>query len=186
MYPNSNEETNKAGNRLRPTFTDKQKYDFLKMPYACKVCDVAPDEDTAVVLEAFFNLPKYKLVVIAEWKGTETATALYKKYAGAANIILLNKPCILQDIKLITQNCFVYIQGASVNNIAFLSRAMLAGLPVIACSDAENIYITNNKAFYFDNSNELKKIITEKTIAEFKEVGKQMHMTAEIILEGQV
>lgn len=181
MYPTFIQEPTEV--IKRPTLADKQRYDFLKMPYACKVCDGLPDETTVMVLEAFLALPKYKLVVIADWKGTNEATDLYKKYSLEANITLLHKPSLLQDVKLITENCFIYIQGASANSIAFLSSAMLAAIPIIAYSDTENISVTSNKAFYFTNSSMLEKIILENTVANFKLNGTEMRNAAQMILQ---
>lgn len=184
-YPDFIETANAAATRLKPTFADKLKYSFLKMPYACKVCEKAPDESTAAILEAFTLLPQYKLVVAANWSSTKKANELYKKYSRAANVILLHKPALQRDVRLITENCFVYIQDAGGNSIASLSCAMLAGLPVIAYKDEENIKLTNHKALYFSTANELQKIILEKNITDLKKTGAEMYKSAQMILTQQ-
>lgn len=185
MYPDFIETSIAGVTRLKPTFADKLKYSFLKMPYACKVCEKAPGESTAAILEAFTLLPQYKLVVAANWGSTKKANELYEKYSKAANVILLHKPALQRDIRLITENCFVYIQGAGGNSIASLSCAMMAGLPVIAYNDEENIKLTNRKALYFSTANELQKIILEKTITDLKKTGIEMYKSAQKILTQQ-
>ena len=53
--------------QVSPTQADTEKYPFLKMPYAMKVCRIEPENNVHEVLEAFSQLSRHTLVVIGNW-----------------------------------------------------------------------------------------------------------------------
>lgn len=165
--------------RLNPDYYDKQKFPFLKMPYAFKLCEGGPGESTAIVLEAFSKLPQYTVVVMCNWNYSEHGVWLRKIYSSFTNIIMLDAAYSLRETVLLRANCFLYIHGEKSGpaNTALL-EAMYSALPVVAFAEPANKTTTGNKACYFENSEGLKNIILQKTITDFKKMGADMQAIA--------
>ncbi|MCU0323619.1 MAG: DUF1972 domain-containing protein [Chitinophagaceae bacterium] len=112
---------------------DKQKYPFLTMPYAFKVCRIEPENNIHVVLEAFSKLPQHTLVMVGNWKNGEYGIELRKQYQSFSNIILLDPIYNQRELDLLRSNCLVYVHGHSAGGTnPSLVEAMYLGLPVIA------------------------------------------------------
>lgn len=149
---------------------DKQKYPFLAMPYAFKVCRIEPENNIHVVLEAFSKLPQHTLVMVGNWKNGEYGIELRKQYQSFSNIILLDPIYNQRELDLLRSNCLVYVHGHSAGGTnPSLVEAMYLGLPVIAYSVTYNKTTTENQAFYFKNADELTAIIANTRLAAYKE-----------------
>jgi len=149
---------------------DKQKYPFLSMPYAFKVCRIEPENNIHVVLEAFSKLPQHTLVMVGNWKNGEYGIELRKQYEPFSNIILLDPIYNQRELDLLRSNCLVYVHGHSAGGTnPSLVEAMYLGLPVIAYSVTYNKTTTENQAFYFKNADELTAIIANTRLSAYKE-----------------
>jgi glycosyltransferase involved in cell wall biosynthesis len=149
---------------------DKQKYPFISMPYAFKVCRIEPENNIHVVLEAFSKLPQHTLVMVGNWKNGEYGIELHKQYQAFSNIILLGPIYNQRELDLLRSNCLVYVHGHSAGGTnPSLVEAMYLGLPVIAYSVTYNKTTTENQAFYFKNADELTTIIANTRLAAYKE-----------------
>jgi glycosyltransferase involved in cell wall biosynthesis len=145
---------------VKPEDEDKKKYPFLKMPYACKVCRIEPENNVHEVLKAFSELPKHVIVVIGNWKNSTYGRALSAKYDRCANIIMLDPIYDQRTLDMVRGNSLVYIHGHSAGGTnPSLVEAMYLELPVIAFRVSYNKTTTEGQALYFKDSKELKSIV---------------------------
>lgn len=163
-----------------PEHKDILEFPFIKRPYACKVARIEPENNVDQVLEAFSKLPKYPLVIVGNWKNSVYGLNLRKKYASYENIILLDPIYNQRTLDVIRGNALIYIHGHSAGGTnPSLIEAMYLGLPVIAFGVSYNRTTTENKAIYFKNSTDLKRLIECLTINELKKMGKLMKSIAQ-------
>jgi glycosyltransferase involved in cell wall biosynthesis len=165
---------------VKPEPSDYKKYPFLSLAYAVKVCRIEPENNIHTVLEAFSIIEKQTLVLIGNWSKSEYGISLKEKYAGFANMKLLDPIYDEREINLIRSNATVYIHGHSAGGTnPSLVEAMYLGLPVIAYGVSYNRTTTESEALYFKNTEELVSIIKNEKIKRFKEIGATMKLIAE-------
>ncbi len=164
----------------KPTPVDKEKYPFLKLPYAITVCMIEPENNVHEVLEAFSHLPRYTLVMVGNWKKTAYGISLRKKYENFANLIILDPIHDQRTLDVIRGNALVYVDGHSAGGTnPSLVEAMYLGLPVFAFDVSYNKTTTENKALYFHNAAELQALIEKTSISELKELAAEMKTIAD-------
>jgi len=165
--------------KVLPEAADKQKYPFLKKPYAFKVCRIEPENNLDMVLSAFARLPKHTLVIVGNWNNSEYGRAIREKYATYANIIMLDPIYNQRELDVLRGNCFVYVHGHSAGGTnPSLVEAMYLGLPVIAYGVTYNRTTTEKKALYFKSADELVNLIANKKIEDFRQVAAAMNEVA--------
>lgn len=154
------------------------KYPFLKEKYAVAVARIQSDNNTELLLEAFKEA-RMPLVYIGNWNVNKWAKETRRKYSQYSNLILLDAIYEIHELNQIRSNCFLYIHGHSAGGTnPSLVEAMHLEIP-LACYDNDfNNNTTFNKALYFKNINELKKIITETSEGELRKVAKEMKYLA--------
>lgn len=161
--------------QVSPSPEDAEKYPFLKMPYAMKVCRIEPENNVHEVLEAFSQLPKHKLVIIGNWKNSSYGKILREKYRTFRNLILLDPIYDQRTLDVIRGNALLYVHGHSAGGTnPSLVEAMYLGLPVFAFGGSYNRTTTEQKARYFQNAADLKILVEETSISEIKEIGAAM------------
>ena len=164
---------------VKPEIEDKKEFPFLQKAYAFKVCRIEPENNVLEILKAFEQLSKYTIVIVGNWNNSNYGRSLKSKYDHFENIILLDPIYNQQKLDLIRGNAFVYIHGHSAGGTnPSLVEAMYIGLPIIAFSVSYNKTTTENKALYFNNSEDLKILIKNTKIKELKEIGNNMKLTA--------
>ena len=165
--------------KIIPGAADKKKYPFLRYPYAVKVCRIEPENNVHTVLEAFAKLSRHKLVIVGNWNASRYGTALRQQYQSHENIQLLDPIYDQRTIDLIRSNALVYIHGHSAGGTnPSLVEAMFLGLPIISYGVSYNRTTTEEKAFYFNNSDDLIAIIQRSTIGSLNDLGKKMEEIA--------
>lgn len=161
--------------QVSPSLADMEKYPFLKMPYAMKVCRIEPENNIHEVLEAFSQLPKHTMVIIGNWKNSSYGKILREKYNSFRNLILLDPIYDQRTLDVIRGNALLYVHGHSAGGTnPSLVEAMYLGLPVFAFGVSYNRTTTEQKARYFQNAADLKTLVEETSISEFKEMGASM------------
>lgn len=160
---------------VKPEDEDKKIYPFLKMPYACKVCRIEPENNVHEVLQAFSQLPKHTIVMIGNWNNSAYGRELREQYDSCPNIIILDPIYNQRTLDMIRGNALVYIHGHSAGGTnPSLVEAMYLELPVIAFGVSYNRTTTEGKALYFENASELKTIIEKVSIQRLKELSSVM------------
>lgn len=161
--------------QVSPSQADMEKYPFLKMPYAVKVCRIEPENNIHEVLEAFSQLPKHTMVIIGNWKNSSYGKILRDKYSTCRNLILLDPIYDQRTLDVIRGNALLYVHGHSAGGTnPSLVEAMYLGLPVFAFGVSYNRNTTEQKARYFKNADDLKTLVEETSISELKAIGSTM------------
>lgn len=161
--------------KVVPVYEDRQEFPFLNKFYAFKVCRIEPENNVHEVLKAFAQLRKLNLVIVGNWNNSEYGISLKKQYERYTNIILLDPIYNQSKLDLLRGNALIYVHGHSAGGTnPSLVEAMYLGLPIMAYGVSYNRTTTENKALYFKNHEDLKQLIKNATIGEFKAQGALM------------
>ncbi len=134
----------------------KVKYPFLNDKYAFKVCRIEPENNIHLILDAFSEYSDLNLVIIGNWDNSEYGINLKEKYSKFKNIFLLDPIYEQKILNEIRSNCYIYMHGHSAGGTnPSLVEAMYLELPIFAYGIQYNRETTQNKAFYFDDKDEL-------------------------------
>jgi glycosyltransferase involved in cell wall biosynthesis len=165
---------------VKPTEADRIQYSFLKMPYAFKVCRIEPENNVHEVLAAFSQLPRHTFVIVGNWNKSEYGISLRETYQQYANIIMLDPIYDQRTLDLLRGNALVYIHGHSAGGTnPSLVEAMYLGLPIIAYKVSYNKTTTENRALYFSDAEDLRRVIEGVSVQRLKEVGREMKSVAD-------
>lgn len=157
-----------------------EKYNFLKSDYDVSVSRAQEDMNIHVLLEAYEKLPERKLVVISNWNTSDYGLQLKYRYQGKfSNIILLDAVYNLSELNTIRSNAKMYFHSHSLCGTApSLTEAMSIGLPVICFDVPTNRATTEEKSFYFNNAEELIKILSGMDNQTTQQLGLKMQEIA--------
>lgn len=160
--------------------SDQEKYPFLKLLYAVKVCRIEPENNVHSVLEAFSKIKNRSLVIVGNWNNSTYGKELKKKYKDFDNIYMLDPIYNQREIDLIRSNAIIYVHGhAAGGTNPSLVEAMSLGLPVIAFDISYNRTTTENKAKYFKNSDDIIDFVSKTYMEQLKKFSIQMKDIAE-------
>lgn len=152
-----------------------EKYTFLNKPYDVSVSRAQPDNNLHLLLEAYSKTPERNLVLISNYNKFDYGIELKKKFADYPNLFLQDAIYDLQELDVIRSNANLYIHSHSFCGTApSLVEAMNLGLPIIAFDVPTNHYTTEEKAFYFKDSDDLINIIKKLNSEIEQELGIKM------------
>lgn len=148
---------------------DKKEYPFLNELYAFGVCRIEPENNIHMILEAFSHMPEKTLVMVGNWENSKYGKDLRTKYGSMDHIQLLDPIYDQKALDLLRSNCYVYVHGHSAGGTnPSLVEAMYLGLPIVAFDVSYNRATTEDRAFYFSNSEEIIDIIMNKEVVHYK------------------
>lgn len=131
------------------------KYGLKKGKYAMTVCRIEPENNCHITLAAFTNA-KLPLTFIGNWRHSEWAMSLRKKFEGYANIQMIDAIYDLDILFALRANAGLYIHGHSAGGTnPSLVEAMHFGIPIAAWDVVYNRETTEGKAYYFRCPEEL-------------------------------
>lgn len=155
------------------------EFPFLSIPYAFKVCRIEPENNVHMILEAFAAQTTLPLVVIGNWNRSEYGKKLKQTYLVFDHIHLIDP---IYDQALLNQfrsNCTVYVHGHSAGGTnPSLVEAMCLSLPIIAYDVNYNRETTYDQGLYFNNSQDLTKLINNLATINLSEIGAKMYSVA--------
>jgi glycosyltransferase involved in cell wall biosynthesis len=152
------------------------KYPFVNEKYAVSVSRAQIDNNLHIVLKAFETFDSYKLVLISNWEVSIYGRELYEKYKDHPNIILLRAIYDKESLDFIRGNGYVYIHTHSRCGTApSLVEAMNLGKAIISYDVPTNRETTHDKAMYFTNADDLRKVLNGINDDEALKNGKIMY-----------
>ena len=154
---------------VESTKADHEKYPFLKLLYAVKVCRIEPENNVHLVLEAFTKIKNRYLVIVGNWDNSEYGRNLKKLYSNHKNLFLLNPIYDQRTIDLIRGHAILYIHGHSAGGTnPSLVEAMNLNLPVLAYRVSYNKTTTENRADYFSTSNDITEYVLRSSMEKLR------------------
>jgi glycosyltransferase involved in cell wall biosynthesis len=137
-------------------------YQIEKDKYGFSVCRIEPENNVRMILEAFVALKKPTLIIVGNWEFSRFGRELRNQYRTYDNIKLLDPIYEQRELDELRGNCALYIHGHSVGGTnPSLVEAMNLGLCVIAHNTPYNVETTQGKAIYFDDREDLIRIVNE-------------------------
>lgn len=151
------------------------KYNLKTGEYSFKVARIEPENNIAMILEAFSKLPNEKLVLVGNWNKSEFGRSTREKFSSFKNIMMLDPIYETEEINLLRANCKLYIHGHSAGGTnPSLVEAMNLGLPIIAYGVVFNRFTTEERALYFDNVDDLITAVQNQTSESLKLIASDM------------
>lgn len=161
--------------KLKPTAELIKKYEFLEDKYYVSVSRAQKDNNLHILLDAFSKMPDKKLALVSNWDKFEYGRNLKSKYCNYENIYIVDAIYDLTILDVIRGNAHAYIHSHKFCGTApSLVEAMNLGLAIISFNSDTNIHTTENCAKFFNNSDELVKIINFVTGDELITMSKKM------------
>lgn len=153
-----------------------EKYHFLSGKYDVTVSRAQEDMNIHILIEAYKKIPKRNLVVVSNWEISDYGIQLKAKNKNKhPNIFLQDAVYNLNELNTIRSNGTIYFHTHSLCGTApSLTEAMSLGLPVLCFDVATNRATTEEKSFYFEDSESLINIISNLTNESISHLGGEM------------
>lgn len=130
----------------------------LELPssYAFALCRIEPENNIAMILEAFSRMPDRPLVFVGNWDKSEYGRELHARYSDRPNLHLLSPVYDAAHLRWLRDGAQAYVHGHSAGGTnPSLVEMMHFGIPVYAHGCDFNRHTTENRATYFESVDEL-------------------------------
>lgn len=150
----------------------------LPASYALALCRIEPENNVAMILEAWQKLA-IPLVFVGNWERSSYGRALRAKYSSHQHITMLDPIFEPSSLRAIRQHANMYIHGHSSGGTnPSLVEMMFFGIPIIAHGCTFNKHTTETKARYFMNINELVDEVRSSNETSSRTIGGAMREIA--------
>ena len=128
----------------------------LPQDYVLALCRIEPENNVAMILEAFSQMPEMNLVFVGNWVKSEYGRDLLSRYGGYANMVLVDSIYDPGHLRWLRNGATAYVHGHSAGGTnPSLVEMMHFGVPIFAHGCLFNRHTTENKANYFLTAEEL-------------------------------
>ncbi|MCH1931713.1 DUF1972 domain-containing protein [Shewanella sp. A25] len=139
---------------------DSSNQNIVVKPYFLSLCRIEPENNVAMILEAFSKSSNVNLKFIGNWDKSDYGQSLKKQYSKYANIDIVDPIYDLHELFNLRSQCVGYVHGHSAGGTnPSLVEAMHFARPVLAYDCSFNRYTTENKCLYFKSSDSLQEIL---------------------------
>ena len=147
---------------------DHERFPFLKSRYALSNCSYTDKKHIYSLLKIFSKTQRLNLVLIGNWKDNRFVRKLKAEFGSCNHILLLDSKLNSYCNNLIRTNalCYIHLEGSS--NSDKLIDAMSYGLPVLTYNDEINVNLTEGKANYFIDEDDLKSFLDTSSMEQLK------------------
>lgn len=143
--------------------------------YALALCRIEPENNVAMILEAFARLPDQALVFVGNWDNSEYGRALKARYRDCANITICDPVYQADRLRAIRDRAWLYVHGHSAGGTnPSLVEMMHFAIPVLAHGCNFNRYSTEHAARYFNSADELVQAVVSLDDKTAGDIGQQM------------
>ncbi|MEM6966125.1 MAG: DUF1972 domain-containing protein [Bacteroidota bacterium] len=156
-----------------------QKFPFLRAEYAFKVARIEPENHIHTVVEAFARQTELPLVLVGNWDVNEYGKALREKYEKYDHLYLLDPIYEANLLNQLRSNAKLYVHGHSMGGTnPSLVEAMYLGLPILSYDVVYNKVTTERKAYYFEDVEQLGKMIKFHEVLDLDRVSRDLYNVA--------
>ncbi|MEO1216628.1 MAG: DUF1972 domain-containing protein [Bacteroidota bacterium] len=134
----------------------EEDYPFSAKEYAFKVARIEPENNIHLILDAYSQIPDFKLVVVGNWEHSSYSLNLRRQYASYPNLFLLDPIYEQKSLDILRSNSCLYIHGHQAGGTnPSLVEAMNLGLPIIAYDVSFNRESMKHQGMYFSGVQDL-------------------------------
>lgn len=138
------------------------KYGLCADNYSLAICRIEPENNVHTILEAFSQMPDKNIFFIGNWDKCAYGKEMRERYSAFHNIKIQSAVYDLRELNVLRSNCKFYLHGHSAGGTnPSLVEAMFFAKPIIAFDCIYNRESTENKAEYFQSSDELIDIVKD-------------------------
>ncbi len=138
-----------------------RKYGLSDGKYALSICRIEPENNVNVIMEAFEKAKK-PLAVIGNWSNNAYGRALSEKFKDSLYVQMFPAEYNGDILHIIRANCKIYLHGHSAGGTnPSLVEAMFYQKPILAFDCVYNRETTENKAIYFNSSEDLCRKLSD-------------------------
>ncbi len=142
--------------------------------YALALCRIEPENNVAMILDAFAELDT-PLVFVGNWGKSSYGRKLKTRYERMPNIIIHDPVYEPGALRAIRDRATVYVHGHSAGGTnPSLVEMMHFGIPIIAHGCTFNRYTTEDKALYFESPAQLAEEMCALDAEKAARVGADM------------
>lgn len=160
---------------------EPRAFELVRLPdrYALALCRIEPENNVAMILEAFAALPGMPLVFVGNWSRSDYGRALRHTYASHVHLQLLDPIYDLDVLHTVRSKATVYVHGHSAGGTnPSLVEMMHFGVPALAFDCVFNRHTTDDKAFWFKDASSLAAVVAALTPADKARVAADMSRIA--------
>ena len=129
--------------------------------YAIGVCRIEPENNIHVIQEAFADA-ELPLVMVGNWSNSAYGRGLLEQYRNCANLLMHPPVYDHKQLDELRRGCKLYVHGHSCGGTnPSLVEAMFLGLPIVAFDVNFNRETTENRAMYFHDAANLRRIVRD-------------------------
>lgn len=162
--------------------TPSKPYEGTALPqrYALALCRIEPENNVAMILEAFAASPVMPLVFVGNWNNSPFGRELRQRYAVYPHLHLLDPIYDVGVLRTLRSNATVYVHGHSAGGTnPSLVEMMHFGLPILAYDCIFNRCTTEDKACFFKDAGSLCKALVALKPSEENRIGTDMRQIAQ-------
>ncbi|RLA50149.1 MAG: glycosyl transferase [Gammaproteobacteria bacterium] len=153
----------------------------LPKNFALALCRIEPENNVLMILDAFARKSDLPLIFIGNWDKSAFGRELKQRFASVSHLHLLEPIYDLGLLRTLREQALVYIHGHSAGGTnPSLVEMMHFGLPVLAYNCVFNSFTTEGKARYFNDSDELRRIVDSLSMPQMKAIGAEMFRIAQL------
>lgn len=151
----------------------------LSAEYALALCRIEPENNVHMILEAYSRKLSFPLVFVGNWDNSSYGQLLKAKYQNTDNIVLLDPVYDPGRLLSLRKRARIYVHGHSTGGTnPSLVEMMHFGIPVFAYDCLFNRFSTDDKAIFFENSDDLYQKIEDLSEVQSKDIGGYMESLA--------
>lgn len=152
----------------------------LPTQYALALCRIEPENNIAMILDAFASQTTMPLVFVGNWKHSEYGRDLYQRFSTLPNIHLLESIYDVGILRSLRSQATLYVHGHSAGGTnPSLVEMMHFGIPVLAFDCIYNRYSTDGKAAFFDSTAQLKQLLNQLPALDTHAMGNALKQIAQ-------
>ncbi len=162
--------------------TPSKPYDGPTLPqrYALALCRIEPENNVAMILEAFASNTKLPLVFVGNWNNSAFGREVRQRYSHYAHLYLLDPIYDVGVLRTLREKAAIYVHGHSAGGTnPALVEMMHFGLPILAYDCIFNRYTTEDSAIFFKDAESLSSSLTILDADAATHIGAEMRRIAQ-------
>lgn len=148
--------------------------------YALALCRIEPENNVAMILDAFASSTTVPLVFVGNWNNSSFGRELRERYANHARLYLFDPIYDVGVLRTLRGNAAIYVHGHSAGGTnPSLVEMMHFGLPILAYDCIFNRCTTDHKARFFEDAESLRNALEILGTGEAVRIGDDMRLIAQ-------